>query len=465
MITTRVEPRPKPIDLVAAMVLEDGRLWGDIAASFQWADMEAIFRPSSPQSRYWHYETRPRGGSKTTDAACVVLAWLATEAEPGARGYIFASDRDQAALLFDAAAGIVDRTPALQGEITVQTQKLIARSGATCEVRAADGGGAFGLRPSLVLVDELAQWENVRRLRRVWLAIVSGAHKVHGSRLIVLTSAGEPSHWSYEVLQEARRSSHWRTSEVPGPLPWIDPADLEAQRPLMMPSDFSRLHLNLWQQSEDRLVAAEDLDQCVRDDDVPLDPREGIRYVAGLDAGLKHDRTVLSVCHVEKIDGRRIVILDRQFVWQGSREDPVRLADVEATCRLVYEKYNRASFVFDPWQTAGLAQNLRDHRIKVIEFNFNQTSVGHLAQRLYLLLREHDLRLPRDEELLSEIGNVRLREQSPGVFRMDHDANRHDDRAVSLALAAEELLAHPPRRAARMSYHGRIDSDEHPLKW
>jgi hypothetical protein len=68
------------------------------------------------------------------------------------------------------------------------------------------------------------------------------------------------------------------------------------------------------------------------------------------------------------------------------------------------------------------------------------------------------LRLPDDEALLDELANVRLRETSPGVMRMDHDAGRHDDRAIALALAAHRLVergeSSGPARIARP--HGRI---------
>ena len=37
----------------------------------------------------------------------------------------------------------------------------------------------------------------------------------------------------------------------------------------------------------------------------------------------------------------------------------------------------------------------------------------------------------------------RLRETSPGVFRLDNDPDKHDDRAVALALAAHALAGSP----------------------
>ena len=56
-----------------------------------------------------------------------------------------------------------------------------------------------------------------------------------------------------------------------------------------------------------------------------------------------------------------------------------------------------------------------------------------------LLIRNRALALPDDEELVSELANLRLRETAPGVLRIEHDADKHDDRAIALALAAHRL--------------------------
>ena len=101
----------RPMDLLSALVLESGARWGEVAADFQLLDAEAIFSPDGPR---WHFLTRPRGGSKTSDLAAVSLVWLATEARPSDRGYVFACDAEQAAQLVDAAARFVSRTPELR---------------------------------------------------------------------------------------------------------------------------------------------------------------------------------------------------------------------------------------------------------------------------------------------------------------------------------------------------------------
>jgi phage terminase large subunit-like protein len=433
---------------MSALVLESGRRWGEVAVAFQREDAAAIFDASGAR---WHFETRPRGGSKSTDAAGVALVWLATEAPAGARGYIVAVDSDQAGLLVDAAAGLTDRTPALQSALNVQALKIAGRSGASVEVLSADGASAFGLRPHLVVIEEFAQWPETRNSRRLWTAILSAMGKVPGSRLVILTSAGEPGHFAYKVLEEARRSDRWRTSEVPGPLPWVDPVELEAQRPLLRDSEFARLHLNQWTQSEDRLVSVEDLEAAAVLDG-PQAPQAGVRYVVTLDVGLTKDACVVVVAHAEPLGEEygapRRVIVDRLMRWQGSRLRPVKLGEVEQAIEQASSEYHGAPLHADPYQAVGLLQRLRSKGVRASEFTFSAQSVGRVANALHLALRNRLLLLPDDPDLLAELGRVRLREISPGAVRLDHDSGEHDDQAVAIAIAVAVLQGEPQSGAA-----------------
>jgi hypothetical protein len=162
------------------------------------------------------------------------------------------------------------------------------------------------------------------------------------------------------------------------------------------------------------------------------------------------------VCHAEpNEDGRRLVVLDRLLVFAGTASRPVQLAEVEAALLEVHRTY-RARIRLDPWQAVGLAQRLRSAGVRVVEHPFTQQSVGRLASALHLLLRDRLVALPPDEGLLDELANVRLRETSPGVVRMDHDPGRHDDRAIALALAASDLLERPAGQMTVTVPRGRI---------
>ena len=442
----------EPLALIAGLVLDDeGTAWGDIAEQFQRADADAILTGISPADARLHFLTRPRGGSKTTDLAAVLLVVLLTQAPRRSTSHAYARAADQAGLRLDALRALAERT-GLASLLDIQaTVVTVKSSGARLRVESADAASAFGRIPYFVVCDELAQWPTTRGARQLWEAITSGLPKRRDSRLVVLTTAGDPAHWAGRIIDGARSSTRWRVSEVPGPLPWANPDDLAEQRRLLPASAYARLHLNLWTAAEDRLVDPNDLRACVTlDGPLEYDPRH--RYIIGLDLGLKDDRTVLTVCHAEpRDDGAARVVLDRLAVLQGSRKQPVQLADVERLAEQSSRAYGHARIRLDPWQAVGLAQSLRDRGVSVEEWAFTSQSVGRLGQTLHLLLRDHRLALPDDEALLDELMTVRLRETSPGVYRLDHDSGQHDDRAVALGLAALALTEKPDTGYASVS--------------
>lgn len=447
-----------PIDLMSGLVLESGERWGSVAEDWQLADAAAIFDTSGPR---WHWLGRPRGGSKSTDMMGVALSWLASEAPAGARGYVVAVDSDQAALDVDAADGLVGRTPAMGAAVSVQALKMVGSSGASVEVLSADGASAFGLRPALVVVEELAQWPSTRTYRRLWTAIVSAMAKVPGSRLVILTSAGEPGHFSHKILEQARSSGRWRVSEIPGPLAWVDPAELEAQRPLLRDSEFARLHLNEWVQSEDRLVSAEDLAAaCVLDG--AQAPLPGVKYVGALDVGITNDACVAAIGHAERVcdepgSGVRVVV-DRIARWRGSRRRPVDLSEVEGWLYAASCEYHRAPIHADPYQAVGLLQRLKARGVRAEQFTFSAQSVGRVANALHLALRNRTILLPNDEDLRAELGRVRLRETSPGAVRLDHDSGEHDDQAVTIGILCAVLQGNVVGEGRLLVPAGRFDA-------
>ena len=446
------------LDLLAGLRMPDGSLWGDVAYSFQWEDARAVLDPTGPP---FHFLTRARGGSKTTDLAAVAIVLLLM-AEPRSRQYWLASDVDQGKLAIDAVGGFLDRTPYLRS-LEVQTKRVInPATGSDLVILAADAPSVWGLNPSATFVDEIAQWATTAAPKRLWEAVSSAAAKRDDARLVVLTTAGDPAHWSYKLRQHALKDPLWRVNEVPGPPPWMSPVRIAEQERRLPSSSFQRLFQNQWTAAEDRLTNLDDLAACVVLDG-PLPPQPGTRYVVGVDVGLRRDRTVACVCHAERLDGRPLsasggmstdadplrgirVVLDRIQVWAGSTDNSVRLSDVEAWLSQAVDAYNHARIVIDPWQAVGMAQRLRGRGVAVQEFNFTSASVGRLASALHQLLRNRALALPNDEALLDELANVRLRETTPGVYRLDHDPDQHDDRAIALGLAANQLLSRPVPR-------------------
>ncbi len=449
------------LDILAGLVLEDGRRWGEVAAAGQWADARAVLDLDSPTPRHW--VSRARGYSKTLDAAGWCLSAMIAQLTPGSRVYALASDRDQGRLLLDSLRGFAARTPGLVGLLEFGAYRCaVPSTDVVLEVLAADAPGAWGLRPSFVIVDELAQWAPTPGAKTLYEAVVTALPKVKNSRLAIITTSGDPAGWAHGVYSQALADPLWRVSELRGPPPWMSAELLEGERRRLPDATYRRLFLNEWVAGEDRLVVPADLAACVTLDG-PVAPQPGQRYVVGLDVGLVRDATVAVVAHVEPAEvywhgtdrqeeGRRVVV-DRLEVWQGSRLSPVNLESVEAWLLQASQSYNGAELILDPWQSVGLGQRLRSKGVTVTEWTFNPASNARLAATLVQLFRNRALALPDDVALLEELANVRLREISPNVYRLDHDSAHHDDRAVALALAATTLLATPASRPMLVGHY------------
>ena len=446
------------LDVMSALVLENGQRWGEIAADFQIRDAEAIFSAHGPNL---HFITRPRGASKTTDLAGFTVAWLAAEAPLRARGYVIASNSDQAALLIDAAAGFLASTPELDGEIVSENERIVnPHTGAWVRVLPMSDSGAWGLRNAqLLILDEFAQWPATRGAKRVWSAVNSTVQKTPQCRLVILTSAGEPSHWSYtDVFQKALADPKmWRVSETPGPVPWHRPEEHERLKRELLPSEYNRLVLNRWSESEERAISPEDYEAACEQGRpygvAPAGvvggghrlrfPREGTSYIVTVDVGTRHDATVVCVAHAEQIEqGASQVVVDHLERWQGSRRHHVQIDDVRDLVVALASEYNRAAVYADPDQFMGSVQSMARRGIRAKEFAFSATSVGQIATALVQTFRNRAIRVPHSKELRDELLRVRLRESAPGVTRLDHDHDGHDDQAVAIGLACHLLLGH-----------------------
>jgi phage terminase large subunit-like protein len=441
------------LDVLSGLILEDGRAWADVAEDIQWEDARAILDLDA--STPYHFLTRARGRSKTTDLAGIALVVMLTQARPGDRLYALAVDKAQGGLLVNAIRGFVQRTPGLAAVVRVGQYKVTTPGDVVLEVLAADAAGTWGLCPAFLIVDEIAWWPETPTALQLWEASSTAMHKVPGSRMVVLTTAGDPTHFSYQIRARAERSRLWRLHEVPGPPPWADPARIEDERDSLTDASWQRLFMNIWTDSDDRFTNREDVMACLHHDGT-LAPGARTDYTIGVDLGLVDDPTVAVVAHKEEESDpdtgaiTTVVVVDHIEVWAGSHDTPVPLAEVEAWLGDTAGRYNGAEIVMDSWQGAGMAQQLRTHGIVVTDITFTAQVNDHLARTMLPLLRGHRLALPHDDDLVDELVNLRIVERSPGQYRIEHAPNRHNDRAIAIALAAQHLLNKPARRKAEL---------------
>jgi hypothetical protein len=378
--------------------------------------------------------------SKTTDAAYVALAALMTIQPPGSRALVYAVDADQAALLMERMTLAVAQLP--EGSVKVLNSRIEnLATGAFLTVESSDAPSALGHTPWLVVVDELMAWKDVRGPKALWEAIVSSLPKRPDSRLLVITSAGDPSNWTYDIIQSAADDliGDWRYSYVPGPTPWWTDADVRRQKGLLSASAFAWYISNEFAASDNALVAAEDLTAAVMRGITsrPYDPAH--RYILGVDLGRKVDASVVVVAHRE---GNRVVV-DHVERWLPTRLRPVRLDTVEAAVRRLQAEYGNAKIRMDPAKGEQMSQSLRESGLLVEEYVFSESSIDKLASTVTRLFAERLIDVPDVPELLEELGSVILKTLPSGRTRIDHYSGKHDDQMIALALAAHWLMAQP----------------------
>ncbi|MGA8723423.1 MAG: hypothetical protein WB565_00140 [Acidimicrobiales bacterium] len=428
-----------PTDLLAALTDHVGP-WGPMATEQQWADARAILDLDGPRR---HWIGRAKGYSKTRDAAALSIVSMLTQSPIGSdeMAYCLASDSEQSTLVRQSITAFVDGTPELKGEILVEGRKITApRRGAQLHVLAADLAGSHGLRPWWLLCDELANWENTARNRELFDSLWAGLVKT-GGRGVVITTAGSPAHFARGIFEAAKTDPMWRVSNLEGPPPWVDPAEVESERRRLPASVFGRLWTNVWSSADDSLADEEDVDAaCVLKG--VLEPQENRRYIATVDLGVKSDRTAVVIAHTETDENGRKIIVDRMQVWTPKLGRPVKIDHVRAWlaefCRLYH-----APLHYDPSQAYLLVEDLRKAEVSCHEFVFSTASVGKIASSLMQALRTRRILLPDDKELRHELLSVRLRETAPNVLRIDHLPGQHDDRAIATAMATWLLTSGP----------------------
>ncbi|HZL48667.1 MAG TPA: hypothetical protein VFC30_06600 [Solirubrobacteraceae bacterium] len=434
------------LTLLESLKLEGGRRWGDACTSWQRETARTMLDPDAPPFRW---ESRPRSGSKTTDAAALVITLALAQLPPGSFFYGFAVDQDQAEILIKAIAGFTSRTPELGAHVDLANNRVTFSNRTTFEALAADAASTWGLKPALIVADEVCQWPTTRNAKELWEAMFSSLGKVPGAKLLCITTSGDPAHWTRKIYETALTSPMWSVADIPGLLPWVSSNYLDEQRRMLSPAVFARLHMNEWTSPDDRLTNLEDLRACVAHRG-SLPPQPGVQYVIGVDLAVKVDNAVAAVCHaVKNAQGGLTVVLDHMEVWEPSkgRLGKRRQVDLETVRGWLSEtalRYNHALLVFDPAKGEQMIPELKRQGLRVEEDTFTPGKNNDRTIALYTAIQDHRLALPDDEALIDELANVTLRESSPNVLRMDHVSGRHDDRATAVSLSNFHLTRRSP---------------------
>ena len=321
-------------------------------------------------------------------------------------------------------------------------------------VLAADALKLHGLTPSLAIIDELhAHWDD-----SVYLAMRTAAMKRPGSRLVVISTAGQgadsplgrlrsralalPNVKTTGGFTDARgpalRLLEWSLPEDAdladtkavkqvNPASWITLEALQEQREAVPEMAFRRFHANQWTERESHWLPAGAWQTCVG---IPLFT-DGEPVWVGVDVG--GDKSASAVVWINSAHQVGCEI------YHGD----AGVLDCIDLIRELANRYQLREVMFDPWRFGQAAQELEQERITVTAFPQTDVRMVPASDRLYQAVVGQKLTLPDNEELRAHMANTIARHNRRG-WRLDKPSlEQPNDSIIALCMALEAMENQP----------------------
>jgi phage terminase large subunit-like protein len=241
-------------------------------------------------------------------------------ADPTLRGQdivCVACDKEQAGIVFDTAANMIEANPELEKRcyIAKRTHKRIEnlKNGNRLFVIPGDAEGALGLRPAIILFDELL----AQKKRNLFDALTTGQGASRQPLLWMITTAGEYGTLCFEQHEYGRKVQAgeiadpsflfvrygmddgddwtdrkvWRKANpslgVTVLMGYLESKFVQAQNSLEAQVAFRKFYLNEWNLSETSWLDMAAWDAC--SDPVGLDDLAGVPCYIGVDLASRRD--------------------------------------------------------------------------------------------------------------------------------------------------------------------------------
>lgn len=417
---------------------------------------------------------RPRGHSKTSDAA-VMVSWALFSARPPKKinGVSIACDREQSQLLRNSIDTLCRLNPWLAAVLEVQQTKVVNRhTGSQLSIESADVASSFGWLVDFVCVDEITHAAK----RDLFDSALSAIAKRRNGLLVSICNAGFRDSWQWELREKIRSDGDWYFHRLDGPAAsWISTKILDEQQRLLPDKVYRRLWLNQWADGSGDALEVGDVAAALNlRNESP--PERGWIYTLGADIGLVHDATVLALIgrnigysepimlpspqmsramaamadldllpavsspsvEYRRVPGTERLKLCRLEIWQpdGGKVD---LTAVENRIIQLHKEFRLARVTADNWQAELMVQRLSQRGIPCEGLQMSGTTLQALATSVLTEFRGRTIDLIDEPLLAADLRNLRIASKSYG-FRLESPSNAlsgtpHGDTASALALA------------------------------
>jgi phage terminase large subunit-like protein len=421
----------------------------------------------------------PRKNGKTQLLAAYAL-WRLLSSEGAPEILLTASSDKQADRLFEACAKFVRMNPAL-----IPLCRVRDFSG---EILREDGGGKIlrmssdparlhGYNPSLVVLDELAQW-TTPMLERAHAALTSGGGARRAPQTFTISTAGNAATressilgrlvdagaaaedrdekpgltiarlweaktlvWNYEAPTENPRDV--KAMKLANPASWITLAYLKRQaaNPELTDSEVLQLHGCVWAARSNAWLPPGSWRACPTREGWPVD---GTDVVLGFDGSYNNDSTALVGCTVEE---RPYVFVVKVWERPNLKEEwVVPREEVTEEVVAAMERWRVRELVCDP---PGWHQEIKEWAERfgsppLLMQPTNRPSVmAEACSKFYTADVNGDLTHDGNQDLARHLANAVTKETKDGAYitKDGRDSPRKIDLAVAAVIAFDRALA------------------------
>lgn len=456
-------------------------------------DVFGTVRDDDPTMRQYTtaYIEIPKKQGKSELGAAIALNMLANDDEWKAEVYSCASDRQQAAIVFDVAVDMVKQSPALSKRIKIipsMKRMVYQPTGSIYQVLSSEVATKHGLNVSACIFDEL----HTQPTRALYDVMTQGSGDARRQPLwFFLTTAGtDRNSICWEVHQKALDVLEGRKVDprfypvifgLPDDADWTSEANWYKANPSLghtitidkvrdafhkaqeTPADenqFRQLRLNQWVKQSVRWMPMDKWDECGG----VVDPYqlEGRACYAGLDLSSTSDLTALVLVFPPSEEDEPYMVMP--FFWlpeetlalrvrrdhvpydqwakrgfiHTTEGNVVHYGYIEQFICQLGERYNIREIAHDRWNATMMVQALQDDGFTMVPFGQGFKDMSNPTKDLMRLVLEQSLRHDGHPILRWCMDNVYVRTDPAGNIKPDKEKSTEKiDGVVALVMALD----------------------------
>ena len=433
----------------------------------------------------------PKKNGKSELGAAIALNMLINDDEWKAEVYSCASDRQQAAIVFDVAVDMVRQSPALMKRVKIipSTRRMIYQpTGSIYQVLSSEVATKHGLNVSACIFDEL----HTQPTRALYDVMTQGSGDARRQPLwFFLTTAGtDRNSICWEVHQKALDILEGRKIDprfypvlfgLPDDADWTSEENWYRANPSLdhtitidkvrdafrkaqeTPADenqFRQLRLNQWVKQSVRWMPMDKWDECGG----VVDPYalEGRACYAGLDLSSTSDLTALVLVFPPTSEDEPYIALP--FFWlpeetlslrvrrdhvpydqwakrgfiQTTEGNVVHYGFIERFICQLGERYDIREIAHDRWNATMMVQTLEDDGFTMVPFGQGFKDMSPPTKELMRIVLEHKLCHGGHPVLRWNMDNAYVRTDPAGNLKLDKEKSTEKvDGAVALVMALD----------------------------